>query len=121
MTEGEELGEATDRMNAAIRAVEEVLCSLHLGVPAEVDLGEGQTLAFRKDGKAFRLFFVQADGTAMLLHSAPRAVRLRAVPKLAELYERMHLVAADETARVRAAERDAMALVDRINAERGNR
>jgi hypothetical protein len=85
----EELGHATDRLNASIAEAERCLTDLNPGVSASVPIEEGpngtKLLAFRKDNRRWALCLV-IDGEASPLRNATREDRIRAVPFLPALH-----------------------------------
>lgn len=112
MDETQALHEAADRMNEELRAAERLLEGLALGVSAEVDLGDGNILGFKKLPEGWRLYVrSRGEGDVSPLVKAPRHVRVAASARLEDLLSALR----DAVGTSRAAVEDALVKVKSFN------
>jgi len=91
----------TDKLNEALRDLEDKLTRLHLGVSAVVPFStdaeetRGRDLWFRKEAGAWRFVVTSPFGVEMLSHTA-REMRFRAVDVLEDLIVALFVEAENE-------------------------
>jgi hypothetical protein len=81
------LGALTDRLNEAFADVEDALEQLRLGVTASVEIGDGNSLAYKKfEGRSWSLVVMHADGSHTPVCHASRQLRVRCASAVDDLH-----------------------------------
>lgn len=91
------LSGATDALTETLAQIERTLSEMRFGVEASAPMDQGERLAFRKEGKTWRLLVEDASGVPNLLINSSRDHRLIAVSYLPDLFTALAEAAAHKT------------------------
>lgn len=105
------------QLNEALRAAEELLTELGLGVSASVQLQEG-ALSFERLGGGWHLVVRKPEGRTVLLTSMGRETRIEGAKNLSILLERMRERAAHLDHDLNIATKDVLAFNEALLEER---
>lgn len=105
------LDEAIEQLNTALRAAEDALQRLAIGVTASVPMPTGETLSWTKDGAAWCLVVTSASGGWSLLFKSRKASRIAAASTLPALLDALIVAAVEQHAKVIGAREAASAFL----------
>lgn len=91
------LSGATDALTETLAQIERTLSEMRFGVEASTPMDQGERLAFRKEGKVWRLLIEDEHQQGNLLINSSRDHRLISVSYLPDLFAALAQAAAHKT------------------------